>query len=96
VKSTKENNMAKVYVVVEINVPDNNWANEIIAVYPSTILLKTAKRRVQAFAKENFRSLLGYKLNWKWKEHSGNEWNYAHEYYGHYYGYTLKLMEVTK
>jgi hypothetical protein len=88
--------MSKVYVVVEISVPDNNWANEIIAVYPSTILLKTAKRRVQAFAKKNFRSLLGDILNWKWKEHSANEWNYAHEYYGQYYGYILTLIEVTK
>ena len=88
--------MAKVYVVVEVAIPDNNWANEIIAVYPSTILLKTAKRRVQALAKKYFRSLLGDKLNWNWKEHAANEWNYSHEYYGFYYGYILKLMEVEK
>ena len=84
--------MAKVYVVAEIY-DLVTWNTVICAVYPSTVLLKTAKRRIEALAKTNFHDGKGV---WNWKEHSANEWNYSHEYYGHYYGYILSLMEVTK
>lgn len=87
--------MSKVYVVVEIY-GDYSWDNDVEAVYPSTILLKTAKRRVEALGKRNF-----YPVNkigaWKWTKTIDKDiWCYCHEYYGHYYGYTLTLMEVTQ